>query len=326
MKIVSGIRPTGQLHLGNYLGAIRNWIPLQEHHDCLFFIADLHALTTHHGESLYHTSLDTAAIYLACGINPGTIFIQSHIPEHSELSWILSCHTPLGWLNRMTQFKEKSAKNQDTSMLGLLAYPVLMAADVLLYHATHVPVGEDQKQHVELMRDIALSMNHHYKAEIFTIPEPLIQTFGARIMSLRDGTAKMGKSNASDFERINLWDSNDLIRDKIKKATSDPLPLPSHVDELENRKETANLLTIYALSTNISLEDAIAQFSGHGFSSFKKALTEALITLIEPIREKILIYTQDKSALEGLLTKGATHARQKAFQTLMTVKETIKLR
>lgn len=324
MKMVSGIRPTGQIHLGNYLGAIQQWIPLQEKSECLFFIADLHALTTNQGDDIKTSSYNTAAVYLACGIEPGSIFVQSHVHEHAELGWILSCHTPLGWLHRMTQFKEKG-ENQDKAALGLLAYPALMAADVLLYDATHVPVGEDQKQHVELIRDIALSMNHHYKSEIFTVPEPLIQKVGARIMSLRDGSAKMGKSNTSDFERINLWDTDDMIVNKIKKATTDAYPMPSILSELDERKEVKNLLTIYSLASQKSLEESIAEFSGQGFAPFKTALADAIVALIAPIRTKMLAFQNDKGELDRILKEGALKAQATASKKMSNVFNSVKL-
>lgn len=324
MKIVSGIRPTGVLHLGNYLGAIKNWIPLQEQNECLFFLADLHALTTAQGTDIKKNTYTTAATYLACGIKPGSIFIQSQIHEHAELGWLLSCHTPLGWLNRMTQFKEK-AENKEKACLGLYAYPTLMAADVLLYHATHVPVGEDQKQHVELIRDIAISINHKYEKEIFTVPEPIIQKVGARIMSLRDSESKMGKSNTSDFERINLLDSNDLINEKIKKAVSDSFPLPSTLEELEIRKEAKNLLTIFSLITPQTLEQTITQFAGQNFSILKKELGEAMVNIISPIREKIELYLKDISELNQILKQGLDKAHPLAQKTLRKTMEALRL-
>ena len=324
MKIISGIRPTGTLHVGNYLGAIKNWLPLQEQEECLFFLADLHALTTGQGENLRDITLMTAAIYLACGLKPGSIFIQSHIHEHAELNWLLSCHVPMGWLSRMTQFKEK-AENQEKAMLGLFAYPVLMAADVLLYDGTHVPVGEDQKQHVELIRDIALSVNHRYGNDIFVVPEPMIQKVGARIMSLRNADAKMGKSNTSDYERINLLDTDEMIADKIKKSTTDSYPMPTTIEELDTRKEVKNLLTIHALCAQQTLEQSIQQFAGRGFGTFKKELTDAVIHTVAPIREKALMYQNDETYLIDILKLGQEKAQSKAKETLNRVKDYMKL-
>lgn len=325
MKVFSGIRPTGVIHLGNYLGAIKNWLNMQKDNDCLFCIVDLHALTTAQGENIKEYCYLTAATYLACGIRPDHIFIQSHVPQHTELSWILSCHTSLGWLNRMTQFKEKSKGNKDKSCLGLYAYPVLMASDILLYGTTHVPVGEDQKQHVELARDIAISMNQFYKKDIFTIPEPLIQKFGARIMSLSDGNTKMGKSNSSDKDRINLTDTNDIIEKKIKKAKTDTEPLPSTPNELETRKEAKNLLTIIATLENSTLEKACQQFSGQNFQTLKKYLIDCITEHLSPIREKINEYLKDKSELDRILKNGAEKAKIKGQDTLKKVFKAISI-
>ena len=269
-------------------------------------------------------TLNTAALYLACGLKPGSIFIQSQVHEHTELSWLLSCHTPMGWLSRMTQFKEK-AEHQEKAMLGLFSYPVLMAADVLLYDVTHVPVGEDQKQHVELIRDIALSMNHKYGQDLFVIPEPLIQKMGARIMSLRHADEKMGKSNTSDYERINLLDTNDLIAEKIKKATTDSYPMPLALQELEARQSIKNLLTIYALCAQKTLEESLELFSGQGLGAFKSALTDVVIHTVAPIREKALSYQEDENYLLEILKLGQEKAQKKAQVTLRRVKDFLRL-
>jgi tryptophanyl-tRNA synthetase len=250
-RVLSGVQPTGNLHLGNYLGAIRNWVGLQDSHECLFMLADLHAITVPQNPAdLTRNTRETAAAYIACGIDPkrSAIFPQSAVTMHAELAWILNCHTPLGWLNRMTQFKEKSGKNKEAAPVGLYAYPVLMAADILGYHATHVPVGEDQKQHLELARDIAGAFNRAYGEEFFPLPEPLIMPTAARIMSLRDGSKKMSKSDPSDYSRITLTDDADAIAKKIRKATSDSIEGVTY--DPEGRPEVANLLTIYGALTN----------------------------------------------------------------------------
>ncbi|USO02439.1 MAG: tryptophan--tRNA ligase [Alphaproteobacteria bacterium] len=325
MKIVSGIRPTGVLHIGNYFGAIQNWLTLQGNAECLFFMADLHALTTDQGQDIQKSTYDTAALYLACGIKPGSIFIQSHIQEHTELAWILACHTSMGWLNRMTQFKEK-ASNKEKANLGLYAYPTLMAADVLLYDATHVPVGEDQKQHVELARDIAISMNSKYKHDIFTVPEPMIQKMGARIMSLRHADQKMGKSNASDYERINLLDSDELIIEKVKKATSDSFPtLPETMNELEDRPAVKNLYTIYAMSMKFTMEQTVKYFEGKNFAFLKKELSDALINVVGPIREKAKTYQEDRASVTKVLEEGREKAQIKASKMVKGIKDILKL-
>jgi len=326
MKIISGIRPTGELHIGNYFGAIQNWLTLQHTEECLFFMADLHALTTEQGQNIQKITYETAALYLACGIKPDSIFIQSHVKEHTELAWILSCHTPIGWLNRMTQFKEKSSKDKDNASLGLYAYPTLMAADILLYDATHVPVGEDQKQHVELTRDIALSMNHKYQDNIFTAPEPMIQKMGARIMSLRHADQKMGKSNASDYERINLLDADDIIIDKIKKATSDSFPtLPDTEVDVNQRQAVKNLYTIYAMAMQFTMEQTITHFAGKNFSFLKKELSDALISVVTPIRNQIKQYRTDTSTLQTLLEKGRDKAWIMASKKMQHVRRIIKI-
>ena len=277
LAIFSGIQPTGNLHLGNYLGAIRNWVRLQHDYDCIFCIVDLHALTLPQDPvQLQGQTREVTAAYIAAGIDPERciIFNQSMVPGHAELAWLLGCLTPLGWLNRMTQFKEKAGKQREKAGLGLYAYPVLMAADILLYKATHVPVGEDQKQHLELARDIAGAFNRRYDVDFFPLPEPLIFGAATRVMSLRDGTKKMSKSDESDYSRINMTDDAETIALKIRKAKTDPLPLPETVKDAEARPEADNLLGIYAALADIRREQAVAQFAGKNFSDFKAALAE----------------------------------------------------
>src|SRR4051794_20816064 len=276
-RIFSGIQPTGNLHLGNYLGAIRNWVALQHDYECIFCIVDLHALTQPQDPAeLRHSTREVTAAYIAAGIDPErcTIFNQSMVSAHTELGWILGCLTPLGWLYRMTQFKEKAGKQRDNAGLGLYAYPVLMAADILLYKATHVPVGEDQKQHLELARDIAGAFNRRYGVEFFPLPEPQILGAATRVMSLRDGTKKMSKSDASDYSRINMTDDADTVALKVQKAKTDPEPLPDTVAALETRPEADNLLGIFAALAGISLEQAVARFAGQPFSGFKRELSD----------------------------------------------------
>src|SRR5207245_5025761 len=267
-RIFSGIQPTGNLHLGNYLGAIRNWVALQHDYDCIFCIVDLHALTQpQNPDELRQATREVTAAYIAAGIDPERciIFNQSTISAHAELAWLLGCLTPLGWLNRMTQFKEKAGKQRENAGLGLYAYPVLMAADILLYKATHVPVGEDQKQHVELARDIAGAFNRRYERDFFPLPEPQIFGEATRVMSLRDGTKKMSKSDSSDYSRLNMTDDADTIRQKIRKAKTDPHPMPSTIAEVETRPEAANLLGIYAALADTTLAAATARFAGRNF-------------------------------------------------------------
>ncbi|OYX46564.1 MAG: tryptophan--tRNA ligase, partial [Sphingomonadales bacterium 32-64-22] len=277
MRIVSGIQPTGQLHLGNYLGAIRNWVRMQdemeEGSECLFFLADLHAISMPHSpKELHSATLEMVAALTACGIDPdrSVLFNQAQVPAHSELQWLLNGTARMGWLNRMTQFKDKSGKNREGASIALFTYPVLQAADVLLYQATHVPVGEDQKQHLELARDIAQKFNNDFASEdkpVFTLPDPIIPPDAARIMSLRDGTSKMSKSDPSDMSRINLTDDADTIMQKVKKAKTDPEPLPSEVAGLEGRPEAANLVGIYATMANTTPEAVLADFAGKGFGA-----------------------------------------------------------
>ena len=311
-RIFSGIQPTGNLHLGNYLGAIRNWVALQHDYECIFCIVDLHALTQPQDPAeLRASTREVTAAYVAAGIDPErcTIFNQSMVPAHTELAWLLGCLTPLGWLNRMTQFKERAGSNREMAGLGLYAYPVLMAADILVYKATHVPVGEDQKQHLELARDIAGAFNRRYDREFFPLPEP--QIFGAttRVMSLRDGTKKMSKSDTSDYSRINMTDDADTITLKIRRAKTDPEPLPFSIADLERRPEADNLIGIYAALSELSREAALARFAGRNFSQLKAALSELAVEILGRIGGEMRRLMADPGYLDGTLHRGAERAR-----------------
>lgn len=324
--IFSGVQPTGNLHLGNYLGAIRNWVGFQDKGKCLFCIVDLHAITVPQDPAkLRAQTLEVAAAYIACGIDPAksVIFNQSAVSGHAELAWVFSCHAPLGWLNRMTQFKDKAGKHKDQAVLGLYAYPVLMAADILLYRATHVPVGEDQKQHLELARDIAGAFNRHYNQEFFPLPEPQILGAATRVMSLRDGLKKMSKSDESDYSRINMMDDEDQIRLKIQKAKTDPHPLPDSVDGLKERPEAENLLTLYAVMRDIKLDAAVAHFAGKQFSDFKREFADVMVGGLSPITAKMRELMADKGELEAILRKGAAAAREIADRNLEQIYEII---
>ncbi len=321
-RILSGIQPTGNLHLGNYLGAIRNWVSLQASHECLYCIVDLHALTYPQvPEELRQNTRTVAAAYIACGLDPKTciIFNQSQIPEHSELAWLLSCLTPLGWLNRMTQFKDKAGKHREKANLGLYAYPVLMAADILIYKATHVPVGADQKQHLELARDIASLFNHTYDVDYFPLPEPQIFGSATRVMSLRDGTSKMSKSDPSDYSRINLTDDADTIAQKIRKARTDADLLPENKAGLEGRPEAENLINIYAALADQSVDDVCAKFAGVNFTTFKQELTDLTISVLQPIATKTNELLKDPDYIENILAAGAEKASHIAKPTLTEV-------
>ena len=310
-RILSGIQPTGHLHLGNYLGAIRNWVAMQDDYDCLYCIVDLHAITLPQTPKDLHASIrEVAAALIASGIdtNTATLFPQSAVAGHAQLAWYLACMTPLGWLNRMTQFKEKAGKKRDNAPLGLYAYPVLMAADILLYKATHVPVGEDQKQHLELTRDIAGAFNRQYGTDFFPLPEPVIPPKAARIMSLRDGTKKMSKSDASDYARINLTDDADTIALKIKKAKTDSEPLPSEIKGLEGRAEAANLVTIFAALAEKTEAGVLAQYGGAAFSTFKADLADLTVTQLAPISQKMTALLKDRRAIDTVLEAGAAKA------------------
>ncbi|HEY4134358.1 MAG TPA: tryptophan--tRNA ligase [Alphaproteobacteria bacterium] len=310
-RIFSGVQPTGNLHLGNYLGAIRNWVKLQKDYDCIFCIVDLHALTLPQDpdELRKHTREVTAA-YIAAGIDPEacTIFNQSTVPGHSELAWLLGTLTPLGWLNRMTQFKEKAGKQKDNAGLGLYAYPVLMAADILLYKATHVPVGEDQKQHLELARDIAGAFNRRFNVEYFPLPEPQILGEATRVMSLRDGSKKMSKSDESDYSRLNMTDDADTIALKVRKARTDLEPLPSAVEGLEGRAEADNLITIFATLSGKSRAEVLREFGGKMFSEFKGVLVDLAVATLGPIGAEMRRLTADPAYVDAILKRGAERA------------------
>jgi tryptophanyl-tRNA synthetase len=319
MRVVSGIQPTGNLHLGNYLGAIKNWVKMQDEGECLYFLADLHAITVYNDpEQLRANTREMAAALIASGIDPdkSTLFNQARVHGHAELAWMLFCTARIGWLNRMTQFKEKSGKNREGASIGLYAYPVLQAADVLIYQATHVPVGEDQKQHLELARDIAAKFNSDYAAELFPLPEPYIGGAAARVMSLRDGSAKMSKSDPSDASRINMADDDDVIVQKIRKAKSDADALPSETDGLLDRPEARNLVDIYAATADISPQAVLDQFAGQGFGAFKPALAELLVETLRPIRERFLSLKADDAAIDAILIKGAEKASALAKPTV----------
>jgi len=318
-RTVSGIQPTGNLHLGNYLGAIRRWVQMQEEGECLFFLADLHAITVHNDPATLGANIrEMAAALVACGIDPdkAILFRQRDVSAHAELCWLLNGTARIGWLNRMTQFKEKSGKNREGASIGLYAYPVLQAADVLLYQATHVPVGEDQKQHLELARDIAAKFNSDFAVELFTLPEPVIGGPAARVMSLRDGAAKMSKSDPSDMSRINLTDDAETIMSKIRKAKTDPEPLPESVDGLEGRPEARNLVGIYAAMTDATPAEVLARFGGQGFGAFKPALGELLAAKLGPIAERLNALKADPAELDAILARGADKARALAAPTL----------
>jgi tryptophanyl-tRNA synthetase len=310
-RIFSGIQPTGNLHLGNYLGAIRNWVALQPDYECIFCIVDLHALTVPQDPAeLRASTREVTAAYIAAGVDPvrSIIFNQSMVAAHSELAWLLSCLTPLGWLNRMTQFKEKAGKQREMAGLGLYAYPVLMAADIIGYKATHVPVGEDQKQHVELARDIAGAFNRRYETDFFPLPEPLIFGEATRVMSLRDGTSKMSKSDTSDYSRINMTDDADTIALKVRRAKTDPEPLPDTIEALEKRPEADNLIAIYAALTGQTSKDALGQFAGQNFSTFKESLSAVAVEILGKIGGEMRRLLADPGHIDRLLRKGAERA------------------
>ena len=320
MRVVSGIQPTGGLHLGNLLGAILRWVRMQDEAQCLFFLADLHALTVDvDPNELSNNVREMAAALIASGIDPAKsiLFRQSAIPAHAELAWILQGTARMGWLNRMTQFKEKSGKNKEGASVGLFTYPVLQAADILLYKATHVPVGEDQKQHIELTRDVALKFNTDFDVDLFVPPEPYIGGgTAARVMSLRDGQSKMSKTDPSDMSRIHLTDSNDKIAQKIRKAKTDPEPLPADPAGLDGRPEARNLVGIYGAVTGESVEQVLARFAGQGFGSFKPALADLLISLLEPLRTRLDQFRADPAELDRLLAEGSARAAELGAPTL----------
>ena len=326
MRVVSGIQPTGNLHLGNYLGAIRNWVRMQDEmeqgSECLFFLADLHAISMPHDPAeLTANSLEMAAALVACGIDPNKsiLFNQAQVPAHAELQWLLMGTARMGWLNRMTQWKDKAGKNREGQSVALFSYPVLQAADVLLYQATHVPVGDDQKQHLELSRDIAQKFNNDFASEdapVFTLPDPYIPPQAARIMSLRDGSAKMSKSDPSEMSRINLTDDADTIMKKVKKAKTDPEPLPSEAKGLEERPEALNLVSIYAATSGKEIDSVLSEFGGQGFGAFKPALGEVLVETLAPISERFRDLQEDTEMLQAILARGASKAREIGTPTL----------
>jgi tryptophanyl-tRNA synthetase len=311
-RIFSGVQPTGNLHLGNYLGAVRNWVHLQDDYDCLFCLVDLHAITVWQDPAdLRRNTREVAAAMLASGVDAkrNILFVQSQNPNHAELAWIFNCVARVGWLNRMTQFKEKAGKDRENASVGLYAYPNLMSADILIYKGTHVPVGEDQKQHLELARDTAQKFNNDFGVDFFPLPEPLIFGAATRVMSLRDGTKKMSKSDESDYSRITMTDDADAIALKLRKAKTDPEPLPESAAGLEGRPEAANLLGIWAALADQSRDEAIARFAGQPFSAFKKELTDLAVSVLSPITAEMNRYLADPAEIDAILADGARRAR-----------------
>jgi tryptophanyl-tRNA synthetase len=328
--VLSGMQPTNTLHLGNYLGALKNWVRMQEDMSCLFCVVDMHALTQDvgygHAAELAQSTREVAAAYIAAGVDPARtpIFNQSRVHEHGELAWVFNCVARLGWMDRMTQFKEKSGKHKERASVGLYTYPVLMAADILVYRATHVPVGEDQKQHLELARDIAAKFNNDFGVpDFFPQPEPVITGTGTRVMSLRDGTKKMSKSDESDASRINLTDDADAIANKIKRAKTDPHPLPASAEELKDRPEAENLLNIYAALADQDRDLVMAQFAGQQFSGFKTALADLTVARLEPINKKMRQLLGDPGEIDRILKQGAERASAIAAPIMLEVKKTI---
>lgn len=332
-RVFSGIQPTGNLHLGNYLGAIKRFVEMAATHECLYCIVDMHAITDAgygHPAELSRSTRELTAAYIASGLDPKTniIFNQSKVPGHAELAWIFNCVARIGWMSRMTQFKDKAGKDKEKSSLGLMAYPALMAADILLYKATHVPVGEDQKQHVELARDIAQKFNNDYGAPqgqpvFFPQPEPLIGGPAARVMSLRDGTKKMSKSDPSDLSRINLIDDKDTIANKIKRARTDPEPLPADEAGLKNRPEADNLISIYAALAGETKSTVLNRFAGQQFSTFKEELTEIAVTSLSPITDEMRRLSADTGYIDSVLKDGGERATAIAAPILDDVKRLV---
>ncbi len=327
--VFSGVQPTGNLHLGNYLGAMKNFVDLQKKMSCIYCVVDLHAITVFKDQKeLRENILETTAGFLACGLdfNKSIIFNQSSVSGHSELAWILNCVSRVGWMNRMTQFKEKAGSNKENASVGLYVYPNLMAADILLYKATHIPVGDDQKQHLELARDIAQKFNNDFKSNnFFPLPEPLIQKKLSRVMSLRDGKKKMSKSEESDYSRINLKDSADEIVKKIKKAKSDSSSIPNDLKSLEKKPEALNLLNIYSEVSKISLEKTLNEMAGKEYSFIKRKLADLLVSEISPIGKEIIKLMNDKSHLINILKKGTEKASIKAEENLKNIREKVGL-
>jgi tryptophanyl-tRNA synthetase len=334
-RVFSGVQPTGNLHLGNYLGALVKFVALQENYDCIYCVVDMHAITVWQDPAELKRSIrEVTAAFLACGIDPKKhiIFNQSQVAEHAELAWIFNCVARVGWLNRMTQFKEKAGKDRENASVGLYSYPTLMAADILVYRATHVPVGEDQKQHLELSRDIAQKFNNDFAASIaslgfgdafFPLPEPLIQGPATRVMSLRDGAKKMSKSDASDYSRINLTDDDDAIAQKIRKAKTDPDPLPHEEKGLESRPEADNLVGIYAALADKTKAQVLQEFGGAQFSSFKAALVELAVSRLGPIGAQMKRLVQDPVYIDSVLADGAARAQALAAETMRAVKDIV---
>lgn len=336
-RVFSGVQPTGNLHLGNYLGALVKFVALQERYDCIYCVVDLHAITVWQDPAeLPRAIREVTAAFLACGIDPKKhiVFNQSQVAEHAELAWIFNCIARVGWLNRMTQFKEKAGRDRENASVGLYSYPTLMAADILVYRATHVPVGEDQKQHLELSRDVAQKFNNDYAASIhahgygdafFPLPEPLIQGPATRVMSLRDGTKKMSKSDASDYSRINLTDDADAIAQKVRKAKTDPEPLPSEEQGLEERPEAENLVGIYAALQGVGKADVLREFGGAQFSAFKSALVDLSVAKLGPIAGEMKRLVQDPAYIDSVLGNGAERAQAIAADTMKAVKDIVGL-
>ncbi|MEQ8652363.1 MAG: tryptophan--tRNA ligase [Kiloniellales bacterium] len=326
-RVFSGVQPTGNLHLGNYLGAIRNFVPLQDRFECIYCVVDMHAITVWQDPAELKTQTrEVTAAYLAAGIDPSRaiVFNQSQVAAHAELAWIFNCVARLGWLNRMTQFKDKAGKDAERASVGLYTYPVLQAADILVYKATHVPVGEDQKQHLELTRDVAGKFNHDFNApDFFPLPEPMIQGPGARVMSLRDGTSKMSKSDSSENASIFLRDDADTIAKKIKKAKTDADALPSETAGLKGRPEAANLVGIYAALSGKTDADVLAEFGGKGFGVFKPALADLVVEKIAPLAAELRRLEADETHLAAILMKGAERAASIAGPTVKEVKEIV---
>ena len=327
-RILSGVQPTGDLHLGNYLGAIKNFVKLQNVYECLYCIVDLHALTVWQDpKKLTQSTREVAAAFIASGIDPkkNIIFNQSQVYEHTQLAWIFNCVARMGWLNRMTQFKDKAGKDKENVSVGLFSYPNLMAADILIYKATHVPVGEDQKQHLELCRDIAQKFNNDYKKKLFPIIEPIIMDQAARVMSLRDGKNKMSKSDPSNYSRIMLMDSAEEIEQKIKKAKTDTMPLPDSLDSMKLRPEASNLITIYAAINNSTIEKVLKEFGNSKFSNFKKKLSNSLISALEPISIEMKKLIKDKDYLDSVIKDGRDQAQKIAKPVISEVYENLGL-
>jgi len=328
--VLSGMQPTNTLHLGNYLGALKNWVRMQNEMPCLFCVVDMHAITTDAAygkpEELTRATREVAAAYIAAGVDPSRtpVFNQGQVPEHAELSWIFNCVARLGWMDRMTQFKEKSGKHKERSSVGLYTYPVLMAADILVYKATHVPVGEDQKQHLELSRDIAQKFNNDFGVpDFFPLPEPVITGAATRVMSLRDGTKKMSKSEESDLSRINLTDDAESIANKIRRAKTDPLPLPDSKEGLKDRPEAENLLNIYAALADQDRDQVITEFAGQQFSGFKQKLADLTVAKIGPVTAEMRRLLSDPAEIDRTLKSGATRARAIAVPVMEEVRRRV---